>query len=113
MNMKLLNAFTPAMLTLPAIVRFEEVTEAGARVLALAGLESCVGHQGSADLYAAKLGIPVAVNRTNVRLAVGDSALIGQYQGPRLPEGRILTAEELAAAGTKWILVVVWPNGPA
>ena len=95
MNMKLLNAFTPAMLTLPAIVRFEEVTEAGARVLALAGLESCVGHQGSADLYAAKLGIPMAVNRTNVRLAVGDSALIGQYQGPRLPEGRILTAEEL------------------
>ena len=48
--MKLLNAFTPAMLTLPAIVRFEEVTEAGARVLALAGLESCVGHQASADL---------------------------------------------------------------
>jgi hypothetical protein len=109
--MKLLNAFTPAMMEkLPAIVRFEEVTEAGARVLALAGLESCVGHQASADLYAVKLGIPVPMNRVNVRLVEGDSALIGQYQGPRLPEGRILTTEELGAAGIKWILVSLWPS---
>lgn len=106
--MKLLNAFTPAMLEkLPSNVRFEEITEAGARVLALAGLESCVGHQGAADLYLTKLGMPVAVNRVSTKLAPGETALLGQYSGPRLPEGKVLSKEEFDAAGVRWILVIV------
>lgn len=106
--MKLLNAFTPAMLeAFPTLVRFERVPEDGARVIALAGLESCIGHQGAADLYAAKLGVAVPMNRTNVKLVRGETALLGQYRGPRLPEGKVLTAEELDAAGIEWLLVKV------
>lgn len=33
------------------------------------------------------LGHPVPMNRVNVQLHPGDSALVGQYTGPRLPEG--------------------------
>jgi hypothetical protein len=105
--MKLLNAFTPAMVDLPATVRFEEITEENARAIAAHNIESCVGHQGAADLYGAKLGVPIAVNRVNTKLLIGDAALLGQYSGPRLPEGKILSAEEFAAAGVKWILVTV------
>lgn len=107
--MKLLNAFTPAMLLMAEGVgtaTFRVVTEAEAITAASThGIESCVGHQGAADLYAAKLGVPVPMNRVNVQLAVGETALLGQYLGPRLPEGRVLTGEELAAAGIRWMLV--------
>lgn len=105
--MKLNNAFTAGMLVLPATVRFEPLSEVMARELAAKGLESCVGHQGSADLFSAKLGIPVPLNRVSVKLTEGESILLGQYVGPRLPEGRVLNAEELAAAGIQWVLVTV------
>lgn len=105
--MKLNNAFTAGMLTLPATVRFEPLTEAEARAVAAQGLESCVGHQGSADLFGAKLGVPVALNRVTVKLVPGETLLLGQYAGPRLPEGRVLNAEELAAAGIQWVRVTV------
>jgi hypothetical protein len=109
--MKLLNAFTPAMLALaPGHGRVEFTVLSDDDAVAIAakqGIESCVGHQGAADLYAAKLGVPVPMNRVNVQLSVGETALLGQYTGPRLPEGRVLTSEELAAAGIRWMLVTV------
>ena len=33
------------------------------------------------------LGIPVPVNRKSIKLGSGDILLVGQYVGPRLPEG--------------------------
>lgn len=107
-KIKILNAFTPAMVDLPATVRFEEVAEGTARVLvAVSELVSCVGHQGAADLYAAKLGTSVPMNRVNTKLAPGETALLGQYSGPRLPEGKVLSKEEFDAAGVRWMLVIV------
>lgn len=114
--MKLLNAFTPAMLPgFPSSVEFFELTDEQARLLVqkLGGIESCVGHQGAADLYAARLGVPVPMNRVSVRLQDGETALLGQYTGPRLPEGRTLTAEEFEAAGVRWLLVVHTPDSIA
>lgn len=106
--MKLLNAFTPAMLAnLPGTVTFEPIEPAVAIGIAAQGLESCVGHPGAAELYEAKLGVPVPMNRVNTRLALGEVALLGQYMGPRLPEGKALTREEFEAAPMKWMLVKV------
>jgi hypothetical protein len=48
---------------------------------------SAVGHADVAALFAAQLKMPVAVNRVSVKLTEGDLALVGQYIGPRLPEG--------------------------
>jgi hypothetical protein len=48
---------------------------------------SAVGHADTAAVFSTILGFPVEPNRVNVRLAPGDIALVGQYVGPRLPEG--------------------------
>ena len=104
--MKLLNAFTPGMLPeFPATVQFMELTVDKARAFAAHGLESCVGHQGSAEMYSAILGVPVSVNRVTTRFEDGEVALLGQYTGPRLVEGQVLSAAELAAAPMRWLLV--------
>jgi hypothetical protein len=111
--MKLLNAFTPAMLpAFPFTVSFYEVTLEQAKVLiAKCGLESCVGHAAATEMYSAKLGVPVPLNRCQTQLASGEFALLGQYMGPRLPEGKVLTAEEQAQAPMKWLVVLVSRNG--
>jgi hypothetical protein len=49
--------------------------------------ESAVGHADTAAVFANELGLPILANRVSVRLVKGECALIGQYIGPRLPEG--------------------------
>lgn len=53
-------------------------------------LESAIGHADTAALFSEILGIPLTLNRILIKLGVNDkntSLLIGQYNGPRLPEG--------------------------
>ena len=52
-----------------------------------AEIVSTVGHADTAAIFAAILGRPVPVNRVSVKLTEEDHALVGQYIGPRLPEG--------------------------
>jgi hypothetical protein len=103
--MKLMNAFSLSMLAgFPALVKVEEIGLDQARQLAAAGLESFVGHADACKVYAGVLGAPVAMNRVSVALAHDEAALVGQYAGPRLPEG----ATSLPAGATiKWLLVTV------
>jgi len=49
--------------------------------------ESAVGHADTASLFANELGLPILQNRVSVKLVKDTMALIGQYIGPRLPEG--------------------------
>jgi hypothetical protein len=44
------------------------------------------------------------MNRANVSLAAGDRVLVGQYSGPRLPEGTTTLPE---GATIKWLVVTV------
>jgi hypothetical protein len=57
---------------------------------------SAIGHSATAELLAQILGQPVAVQRVSVSLQPGDSALVLRLT-KRLPEGSILTTEQLAA----------------
>lgn len=68
-----------------------------------AEIVSAVGHADTATVFANVLGRSVPVNRTSVKLTRGETAgLIGQYVGPRLPEG----ARELpAGARIEWWVV--------
>jgi hypothetical protein len=51
-------------------------------------IESAVGHKDTAAVFSSVLGREVACNRSNVLLDDLDSVLlVGQYTGPRLPEG--------------------------
>ncbi len=108
--MKLLNAFTPAMLPgFPGHAEFRELgVEEVKSLLAAQGVESCVGHAGSAEMFSALLGAEVPVNRVSVKLDNGEVAVVGQYLGPRLPEGSVLSAKELAAAPFRWLRVTAW-----
>lgn len=61
------------------------------------GFVSAIGHEGAAVLLSQLLDQPVCMNRIAVHLKPGDQALVLRL-GHRLPEGRILTFEELTQA---------------
>ncbi|MCK7505116.1 MAG: DUF1874 domain-containing protein [Desulfobacterales bacterium] len=48
---------------------------------------SAVGHADTAAVFSSLLGRPVPVERRSIKLDEGETALVGQYIGPRLPEG--------------------------
>ena len=110
--MKLLNAFSLAMLPqLSGVsVSVTEITLAQAQGLAEQGLQSYVGHAAACSLFTALLGVPVAENRVSSKLACGEVALVGQYTGPRLPEGATTLPEGAAIA---WCLVRVTCEQPS
>jgi hypothetical protein len=102
--MKILNGFSFNMVAnFPATVRAEEISLEKAREIAARGLDSVVGHQDTAAVYGQQLGVVVPPVRSTVSLH-GETALIGQYRGPRMPEG----CKELPAGATiQWLLVTV------
>jgi len=58
------------------------------------GFVSAVGHEGTAQVLSQLLGVKVPVSRIQIRMNVGDKALVFRIL-TRLPEGKILTEEEL------------------
>jgi len=60
------------------------------------GFQSAVGHASSAAFLTRLLGLAVPANRISVAMAPGDAALVLRLRA-RLPEGALLTAEEMAA----------------
>ena len=50
-------------------------------------IESAIGHADTARVLSNILGVDISTNRISVTLAKGDSAIVAQYIGPRLPEG--------------------------
>ena len=101
--MLLLNAFSLNMISGDANVAVREVSRAVAASLA-ANCPSAVGHADTAAVFSNVLGVPVPCNRATVALKDGDLALVGQYSGPRLPEGATSLPE---GAAIKWLVVGV------
>lgn len=65
---------------------------------------SAVGHADTAAIFSAILGRELAAARTTLMITPEDVLLVGQYSGPRLPEG----ATELPAnAEVRWFWVTV------
>jgi hypothetical protein len=58
------------------------------------GFVSAVGHEGTAQILSQLLGVKVPVSRIQIRMNVGDKAVVFRVL-TRLPEGKILTEEEL------------------
>lgn len=63
---------------------------------------SGVGHADTARIFSNILGTSVPMNRTSIDLSGLDLLLVGQYNGPRLPEG---TTELPSGATIKWFTV--------
>ena len=84
--MFILNAFSLNMIVGDANVAVREVSRTMAASLA-AHCTSAVGHADTAAVFSNVLGVEIPCNRATVALKEGDVALVGQYSGPRLPEG--------------------------
>ena len=65
---------------------------------------SIVGHQDTANLFSNILGVDVPMNRVSITLNKGDTLIVGQYSGARLPEGTSVLPE---GASITWICVYV------
>lgn len=65
---------------------------------------SIVGHQDTANLFSNLLEIDVPMNRVSVTLKKGDILIVGQYTGPRLPEGTSVLPE---GASINWMCVEI------
>ena len=106
----LLNAFSISMVNLPSVVKFEEATLEEVKQIISEGFESGVGHQGTAQVLSELLGVQVPVNRVQVSLQKGQTAIVFQLL-VRLAEGQVLSAEELkqllAQGKAKFVKVTV------
>ena len=67
-----------------------------ARTIVAEGFVSAIGHAATADFLGALLDIEVPVARVRVELEPGDRALVVRVM-ERLPEGKVLTREEMSA----------------
>lgn len=65
---------------------------------------SAIGHQATADALSQILGREVRVNRIAAEMEPGDVAVVLKLRG-RLPEGQILTRDELEAIGFDLLLL--------
>ena len=101
--MFILNAFSLNMLVGNADISVRGVSQKVAACLAPACV-SAVGHADTAAVFSNVLGVEIPCNRATVALKEGDVALVGQYSGPRLPEGATSLPE---GATIKWLVVGV------
>lgn len=104
-NTKILNSFSFNMVAaFPTAITAEEIPLERAREIAAAGLDSAVGHQDTATVFGQQLGVAVPAARATVSLQKGETVLVGQYRGPRMPEG----CKELPAGATiQWLSVTI------
>ena len=101
--MFILNAFSLNMIEGNVDLVIQEITKDVAARLA-SGAVSAVGHADTASVFSHVLGVEIPANRATVTLKEGDVALVGQYSGPRLPEGATTLPE---GAQIKWVVVGV------
>lgn len=78
------NAFSLSMVAPSATIM---VSPLAAEDVGKLPLESAIGHADTAFLVGQLVGQPLVANRANIALKSGDSMVVAQYIGPRLPEG--------------------------
>ena len=94
MSIYLLNS---PILTDWGTYKFSEINIQEAKFYLMHGLEnyvSAIGHEGTAEILSKLLGFEVSANRISVKMETGDKAVVFRML-ERLPEGKILTSEEL------------------
>jgi hypothetical protein len=90
-----------------AVIRIEEIdTDTARNIVRESEVASAVGHEATAKILSTLLGVRVDFNRVPIKLNKGDSAIVFQLL-TRLPEGKILSEEEIWGLGFKLYLVEV------
>ena len=99
------NAFSLNMLVGMAGVDVYPITrERAKQAIACNEWESGVGHADTAKIFSKELGVEIPFNRVTAQLNPGAKLLVGQYKGPRLPEGATSLPE---GASIQWMLVEI------
>jgi hypothetical protein len=91
------NAFSLGMIspgTQGLTLRVRQLSLEEVKALLKEGYTSAVGHQATAEVISALLGLPVEANRVAITLSPGDRVVVFQIK-MRLEEGRILSEEEV------------------
>lgn len=84
------------IITAHGLYRYSPVSaEAASAMIEDADFVSAVGHVGTAEVLSAVLGMTIPASRVNVTMEPGDTAVVFRLL-QRLPEGAVLSAEELA-----------------
>ncbi|MEM3345773.1 MAG: DUF1874 domain-containing protein, partial [Thermoplasmata archaeon] len=65
-----------------------------------------IGHEATAQIVSEILGIPIQVNRSQIKLNRFDELFVFQLL-ERIPEGKILSHEELKQIKHKWYKVIL------
>ena len=77
------------------LYRYSTITVEEARKLLMNNtFISAVGHEATAQFLTLLLGINIPFNRVSISMTKGDQALVFRLK-TRLPEGRVLTIEEM------------------
>ena len=103
MTIKICNAFSLNMMSaLVADIKVIQITTEEAKDFLSVGVESCVGHADTAAVFSRELGVQISAARVTVELTHDETIIVGQYSGPRLPEGATSLPE---GATIKWYMV--------
>lgn len=90
-----------------SLVQAQEIVQAA---LAADGIDSAIGHQGSADILTMLLGVQIPVNRQQFSQKQNQGAIVLKLKG-RLPEGEVLTSiAQIEAVGYELKLLVRLPD---
>ncbi|MEM3260091.1 MAG: DUF1874 domain-containing protein [Thermoplasmata archaeon] len=101
----LANAFSLSMLKLPSVIYVREIPKE--TIINMQDyITSIVGHEATANLLTKILGFEVKCNRVAVTLKKDDVVYVFQLL-ERLPEGQILTEDQLKNMKYKFLLVHV------
>lgn len=108
----LTNAFSLSMLKNYkwGLVHIEEIDNETAKTLIEPGFISAIGHEATAKVLSTLLGIEVKVNRIEITLTPNDTLVVFQVL-QRLPEGTILSEEQLKTLKYKFYMLKLVKHG--
>lgn len=102
----LTNSFNINMLSkVPAVLRVEEISLTRVKnILGVNEWVSAIGHESTAQFLSMVLGMSIPFNRIEIKASPGDSIIVFQLL-KRLPEGKVLSMEELKSIPYRFFLV--------
>jgi len=108
MTVYISNAFSLSMISAPTTVKVLEANTENVKDILKDGFTSAVGHEATAQVITTQLGIQVPTNRISVKMVPGDVLIVFQLL-VRLPEGKILSQDEMKQVAAKWYVCFVAP----
>ena len=106
MTVYISNAFSLSMLTPPTTLTVVEASVEDVKNILNQGFTSAVGHEATSKIISTQLGIQMPTNRVSIKLSAGDVLIVYQLL-TRLPEGKILSEDEMRQLQVKWYVVTL------